>query len=136
MKNVPPLALIDLFAKSPILTYEKDQLIIHANDIPSGIFYVKSGFVKKSALLENGREITLRVYKADSYFPLIWAFTDIGNYYYRTVTQVDLQKISRDIFVSFLKNNPEELFKLTKHILLSEHELFTNITHQLSGDSY
>src|SRR6185369_4613990 len=82
------------------------------------------------------REITLRVYKSNSYFPLIWAFTDIDSYYYRTVTAVELQKISRDVFMEFLQRNPKELFELTKLILLNEHELLTTITHQLSGDSY
>lgn len=125
-----------LFSQSPILVYGKDQLIIHANDIPSGIFYIQKGFIKKTAIHETGREITLRLYRKHSIFPLIWAFTGSDHYYYRTVTPVELQKVSRDFFVSFLQSHPKILFELTKQILIQDNELLTNIAHQLSGDSY
>lgn len=130
------LLLEEVFNGSPVLSYDKHQIIIHADDIPSDIFYLKNGFVKKTALLENGREITLRLYKPGSFFPLVWAFTNIDNFFYTTVTSVELQKAPRDTFVSYIQTHPDALFDLTKQILISEHELFTNIVHALSGDSY
>jgi CRP-like cAMP-binding protein len=129
-------SLADAFSDSPVLTYSKNQLLIHADDFPSGIFFVKDGFVKKTALLENGREITLRVYKPGDFFPLIWAFTDIDNFYYTTVTDVTLQKIPKETFTDFTEQHPSVLKELIKTILMSEYELMTSIIHQLSGDSY
>lgn len=128
--------LKDIFTDSPVLSYEKNQVIIHAEDVPSGVFLIKSGVVKKTALLENGREITLRIYSKGALFPLIWAFIDRNAYFYRTVTTVQLQKVSREVFISKIKQNPALLYQLTTHILSGDHELFTRITHELSGDSY
>lgn len=136
MSNVSPHTIEEIFSQTNILNYDKDQIIIHADDIPSGIFFVKSGVLKKTAILENGREITLRVYRPGSLFPLIWAFTDIDNYFYKTVTPVELQKLPRDAFVTFIRTHPDVLFVLMQQILLGEHELFTSIIHELSGDSY
>ncbi len=137
MNKSDPIALDEFFSKYQILSYAKNQVIIHGDDIPSGVFYIKSGFIKKYAILETGREQTLRIYKQGSYFPVIWAFTNIpNNYFYQTVTPVELQRAPRDIFMEFLKKNSEALFELMKRILISEQELFTNIAQELSGDSY
>ncbi len=137
MNHISPLTLDEFFAQYKILPYDKNQIIIHGDDIPSGVFFIKEGFVKKYAILENGREQTLRIYKPGAYFPIIWAITNIpNNYFYQTVTPVELQRAPRDGLLSFVRQNPEALFELTKRILIGEQEIFTNITHELSGDSY
>lgn len=125
------------FTKYPILKYDKNQMIIHADDIPSGIFYIKSGFVKMSAILENGREITINIFKTGAYFPMIWAITNIPNtYYYKTVTTVELQRVPRDVLLEFMQKNPGMLFNLIERILRGVQGLLINIEHELSGDSY
>lgn len=130
-------ALDDFFAQYPVLQYDKDQIIIHADDIPSGVFYIKSGFVKMSKILENGREITLNIFKAGAYFPMIWAITDIPDtYFYKTIGPTELQRAPRDELLQFVKKNPEELFELINRILRGVKGLLINIEHQLSGDSY
>lgn len=130
-------SLDNFFSQYPVLQYDKNQIIIHADDIPSGIFYIKSGFVKMSAILETGREITLNIFKPGACFPMIWAITDIpDNYYYKTVTATEIQRAPRGMLLDFVKKNPDELFELTKRILRGVKGLLINIEHQLSGDSY
>lgn len=127
----------DFFSQYPVLGYEKDQILIHADDIPSGVFYIKSGFVKMSAVLATGREITLTIFKPGAYFPMIWAITNLTDtYYYKTVTPTQLQRAPRDVLLDFIKKNPDALFELTKRILRGVKGLLINIEHQLSGDSY
>lgn len=129
--------LDDFFCQYPILRYGKDQILIHADDIPSGVFYVKSGFVKMSVILKTGREMTLNIFKPGAYFPMIWAITNIpDNYYYKTITATELQRAPRDVVLDFVKKNPDALFELTKRILRGVKGLLINIEHQLSGDSY
>jgi CRP-like cAMP-binding protein len=127
----------ECFTQYPILRYDTNQIIIHADDSPSGVFYIKNGFVKMSAILENGREITLNIFKSGAYFPMIWAIADISNtYYYRTVGKTELKRIPRDKVLEFVKKDPDFLFDLTKRILSGVSGLLLNIEHQLSGDSY
>ena len=129
--------LDEFFSTYPVLRYDKDQIIIHADDMPSGIFYIKSGFVKMSSILENGREITLNIFKAGAYFPMIWAITNLPNtYYYKTVTATEFQRVPRDVVIEFVKKNPDELFELMARILRGMKGLLVNMEHQLSGDSY
>src|SRR3989338_3199443 len=130
-------SLDDFFSQYNVLSYDKDQIIIHADDIPTGDFYLKSGFVKMSSILENGREITLNIFKPGSYFPMIWAITDIPDtYFYKTIAPTELQRAPRDLLIEFVKKNPEALYRLTKRILIGVKGLLLNIEHQLSGDSY
>jgi len=131
------ISLDDFFSPYPVLRYGKDQIIIHADDIPSGVFYVKSGFVKMSAILETGREIALNIFKPGAYFPMIWAITNTSNtYFFKTVTATHLQRAPRDVLLAFMKKNPDALFDLTKRILIGVKGLLVNIEHQLSGNSY
>ena len=130
-------SLDDFFSQYNVLSYDKDQIIIHADDIPTGVFYLKSGFVKMSSILENGREITLNIFKPGSYFPMIWAITDIPDtYFYKTIAPTELQRAPRDLLIEFVKKNPEALYSLTKRILIGVKGLLLNIEYQLSGDSY
>lgn len=90
-----------------------------------------------NAVLENGRELTVNIFKPGSYFPMIWAITNIANiYYYQTATAVELQRAPRDLLLEFIGKNPDALFDLTKRILIGISGLLVNIQHQLSGDSY
>jgi CRP/FNR family transcriptional regulator, cyclic AMP receptor protein len=136
-KSIMETSLDDLFSRYPILSYDKEQVIIHGDDSPSGVFYVKSGFVKMSVILETGRELTLNIFKPGACFPMFWAIANIPNtYFYKTYTPTVLQKAPREILLEFMKNNPDALFELTKRILRGVSGLLINIEHQLSGDSY
>lgn len=130
-------SLDNFFSQYSTLRYDKDQIIIHADDIPSGVFYVKNGFVKMSTILETGRELTLNIFKPGTYFPMLWAIANVQNtYYYKTFTPVELQRAPSDEILKFVKGNPEVLLELINRILRGVSGLLINIEHQLSGNSY
>lgn len=129
--------LENFFSKYPILAYDKNQVIIHADDTPTGVFYVKNGYIKMNTILENGRQLTLNIFKEGTYFPMIWAITNISNgYFFQTVTPAQVCRAPKDALISFIKKNPDALYDLTKRILIGLDGLLTNIEHQLSGNSY
>lgn len=137
MRKSISISLEDFFSKFSVLKYDKNQIIIHGNDIPSGVFYLKKGFVKMNAILENGREITLNIFKAGNYFPMMWAITDIPDtYFYQSVTKVTLQRAPRDMLLAYIKKDPQILYDLTKRFMTGIQGLLTNIQYQLAGNSY
>jgi CRP/FNR family transcriptional regulator, cyclic AMP receptor protein len=125
------------FTRFPLLVFKKDEMIIRADDVPTGVYFVKSGFIKMNAVLENGRDITFNIFKSGSFFPMMWTLNDIPNsYYFQAITKSELYKSPKDKFVDYVHNNPEVFADLTKRILSGMSGLLTNIQYQLTGDSY
>jgi CRP/FNR family transcriptional regulator, cyclic AMP receptor protein len=125
------------FIHYPLHTFKKEEIVIRADDQPSGVYFVKSGFVKMNAVLENGRDITFNIFKPGTFFPMMWAINDFPNtYYFQSITKSELFKSPKDKFVLFVQNNPEVLTDFTKRILSGMQGLLTNIQYQLTGDSY
>jgi CRP-like cAMP-binding protein len=129
--------LTDLFSKSRSLSFGKHEIIIRADDIPQGVYYLEKGFVKMNSVLTDGQEITLNIFKTGSYFPMMWALSDLPNtYYFQTMSPSVLRRVPKDAFLKFMKSNPDVLHELTNRILIGVNGLLFNINHILSGDSY
>ena len=117
--------------------FRKGEVILRADDSPSGVYFIKEGYVVMTGLFEDGREITFNIFKPGTYFPIIWAIAGVKNsYYYTAMTQVVLQKNSKEETLKFLKKDPEVLFELTSRILVGMGGLLTNIEYILTGNSY
>jgi len=98
--------------------FKKSQLILGPAAEPSGIFYVKSGFVRLYLISESGKELTLNIFKPGTYFSMIWALNDVPNiYFYESLTDVLLLKAPKDEVLKHVIDNPEVLLDLTKRTL-------------------
>lgn len=119
MKN--PLEKLDenFFAKfKSAQKFKKNQLILSPLAEPSGIFYIKSGFVRLYLISESGKELTLNIFKPGTYFSMIWALNNVPNiYFYESLTDVILLKAPKDAVVKHIMDNPGVLFDLTKRTL-------------------
>jgi CRP/FNR family cyclic AMP-dependent transcriptional regulator len=126
----------DFFSKSPIITYRKNDIIIRADDVPSGVFYLKNGFARLYSISENGRELTLNIFSPGSFFPMIWALGNIPNsYFYQAITPTEFYRLPKNVVIEFIQKNPDVLFDLNRRILRGMDGLLTNIDHLLSGNS-
>lgn len=125
------------FSHFKSIHYRKHEIVIRADDTPQGVYYVKEGFVRLYVIFEDGRELTLNIFKPGSYFSMIWAIADIPNaYYFQTMTETLLQRVSKSMVIDFIKKNPDVLFEFTKRILIGLDGLLANIGHLLSGSAY
>jgi CRP-like cAMP-binding protein len=134
MKKINALKLEDFFSDGKIIEYKKNEMILRPEDIPQGIFYLEKGFVRMSTILEDGRELTLNIFKPGTYFSMFWAIADIENaYFFQAITDVVVKRIPKEKTIPFLKENPEILFDLTKRILSGMNGLLKNMEYLLSG---
>src|ERR1035437_1957935 len=98
--------------------FKKNQLILGPAAEPSGIFYIKSGFVRLYLISEGGKELTLNIFKPGTYFSMIWALNNAPNiYFYESLTDVLLLKAPKNEVVKYIENNPSVLYDLTKRTL-------------------
>jgi CRP-like cAMP-binding protein len=98
--------------------FKKNQLIIGPAAEPSGIFYVKSGYVRLYLISESGKELTLNIFKPGTYFSMIWALNNVPNiYFYESLTDVLLLKAPKEEVLKYITDNPKVLLDLTKRTL-------------------
>lgn len=127
----------DFFSGFRSTHYRKNETILHPGENPSYVYFVVSGFVRLFSVFTEGRELTLNILKPGSYFPMIWAIGGIPNtYYYQAMTSTELRRSPAKVVLDFLKENPEELFELTRRLLVGVDALLTNIEHLLSGTAH
>jgi len=125
------------FSSSKTITYKKGETILRPEDKPQGAYFIKEGFVKLNTIFENGRELTLNIFKPGTYFPMMWAIGEIPNsYYYQAQTNTLIHRVPKQDVLAFLKNNPDVLFELTRRILVGLDGVLTNIEYMLCGNSY
>ncbi len=125
------------FNQGKHILYRKGEIIIRPDDEPQGLYFVKSGFVKMNSIFEDGKQLTLNIFKANSYFPMMWAIADIPNEYsYEAFTDVELFRMEKEKVIKFLEKNPDVLYEFTRRILVGLDGLIKNIEQLFKGNAY
>lgn len=63
--------LNNFFAGFKKLSFKKSETILRADDEPRGVFYLKKGYVKLYSLSKDAQELTLIIFKAGDFFPIM-----------------------------------------------------------------
>lgn len=117
--------------------FKKNQLILGPAAEPSGIFFIKSGFVRLYLISEGGKELTLNIFKPGTYFSMIWALNNVPNiYFYESLTDVLLLKAPKNEVVKYIQSNPSILYDLTKRTLSGLDGMTRLMEALLTGNAY
>lgn len=113
-----PKKFLGIFFKSKPYRFQKGDIILRADDIPSGIYYIEKGFVKVYALAENADENLHIIYKEGELFPLIWAFSGVSkDVFYEAMGDVTLRRVPKKEFLRSACDDPEILLEILNIIL-------------------
>jgi CRP-like cAMP-binding protein len=124
------------FSKYPSHTYKKTEVLLRPNNIPQGIFYIKSGYIRMYQIFEGGKELTLNIFKPGSYFPVSFAISNLPNkYYFEAITVSTLNLAPKEKVTILLKSNPEILFELTNRLVVGFYDLLSNLERLLSSNA-
>lgn len=117
--------------------FKKSKLILWPEVQPSGVFYVKSGFVRQYLISNDGKEFTVNILKPETYFPMIWALNSITNiYFYESLTETTLIKAPKNEVIKQLENHPDLLYDLTKRILSGLDGVTKMMNTLITGNAY
>lgn len=122
------------FDSYPSVKVKKGELILQPNAHISHIFYITEGYVRMYRLLANGKELTITIFKPDSFFPLFLAI-DAGEnkYYFEAFTDCNLKQVSVDTMLHFIRHTPEVLFDFTRRTSRGMQGIVENLQYQLFG---
>ncbi len=118
-------------------TYKKGEILIRADEDPSGVFYLTHGTVKEYAISKKGEELIINVFKPVSFFPMSWAINQNPNpYYFEALEDLHIWKAPREQVVNFIKKNPDVLFNLMSRVYKGTDGILMRMVYLMSGEAY
>lgn len=128
--------LARFFSKGRLLAYKKRTTILRFDDTPSGLFYIKNGFVRQYILSADGQEFTSVIYKPGDVFPIRWAITAAPiKSYFESLTPVVLWKVPREKFLDFMKDDTDVYLKVISRILNRLDVIVERMEHLAFGNA-
>lgn len=117
--------------------YTKGEILIRADENPSGVLYLTKGHVKVYCISEKGDEIILNSFQPISFFPMSWAINDVHNsYFYEALDEVSLYQAPKNEVLTFLKKNPDVLFDLLRRVFIGVDGILMRMTYLMGGTAY
>ncbi len=92
------------FEQSRRLLYQRDDIIVRAGDMPSGVYYIVSGSVKVYSLCKDGEPNILMTLNPGEIFPVAWAVSgitrDVG---FAALDTTELRRVPREQFIGAIQ---------------------------------
>lgn len=124
------------FARYKSLNFKRGEIILRAGDPPLGLYYLKRGFARVYSISRNGEELTLIIFKAGDFFPIIWAINNTQNdYFVEAMTACTLVRVPREDFVEFVTSNPDVNFDLTRRTSVRLGGLMRRMEYLVFGNA-
>jgi CRP/FNR family transcriptional regulator len=123
--------LSTFFSTYKKIVYKKREIILRAEDTPSGVYFIESGYVREYAIFPEGQELTLFLSNPKDVFPIRWTFTSsVNTKFFEAFTPTVVYRAPQEAFLAFLKQNPDLLFSFTAYTL-TRWSFFLEKTEQL-----
>jgi CRP-like cAMP-binding protein len=125
------------FSQYKTSKYKKGEILIRADEAPSGIFYLIKGMVKQYSISHQGDEQVLTIYKPGSFFPMMWAINDtLNTYYFEAIDNIEVKRVGKDEVISFIKGEPDVLYDLVSRLYKGMSGLLSRIEYLMFGSAY
>jgi len=116
------------------IIFKKGKLILQPSTHITHIYYLIEGYVRMYSLLPNGKELTITIFKPDSFFPLFLAIDERENtYYFESFTTSVIKRIPTEQVLHFIKNNHDVLYDFTRRTSRGMQGVIENLQYQLFG---
>ena len=111
--------MLNFFSQFNTFKYAKGETILRNGDVPQGVYFVKSGYVKLNSLSKDGKELTLVIYKKDDFFPVVWTFlgTKPSIYSFEAITPTEILRAPREKFLEYINSHKDILANVIGEIL-------------------
>lgn len=137
MKNSVEEITKSFFSQFKQYSYKKGEILIRADDTPSGVFYLEEGRVKMYAISKKGEEVILTIFKQGSFFPMNWALNNTPNpYFFEALDDITVLKASPVKVEHFLMEHPEVMKDLLRRVYRGLDGLLVRMAHLMGGSAY
>lgn len=104
----------ELLKEYAVREIHKNRPLLFQGEIPSMVFYLKSGVIKIYNITSQGEEKVVGYESAGGFLPLEWLFghAPVSLYYCDTYTDCEVIRVSKPDLLSLLKDNPKASYDL------------------------
>ncbi len=128
--------LKDFFSQFPERKFRKLEDLIPIDESVKHIFFLTQGYVRQYTVSPEGEELTLNIFKPQTFFPLNLALhQQINPYYFSAYTQGKYRAAPVDKVILFLKKDPELLFSLTERLTSGINGLLLRMESMVFGNA-
>lgn len=137
MNQDPTSKISQFFLSGRSLVFKKNDLLLQPEIEPSGVFYIKNGSVKMTAISSAGEEVVINTFKAGAFFPIGWVLNDTpNNYFYLAGEDTEVFKLPKTEVRNFLESDPTVLLDLIKRIYKGLDGYFMRMQYLMAGNAY
>lgn len=107
-------SFFEKYAKKPARKYRKGTTLFYEGDPTDKIYFIKSGFIKLYRVSKKGRDAVIYLYGPGSILGLraLTAKDRILRHSADTLTECEINSITRDEYIEILSENPENIIDL------------------------
>ncbi len=125
------------FSKFFPVSFERGEIIIRPNGKIQNIFLLKKGKVRMYAVSDDGGEVTLHIFRPQSFFPIMLSLSEAyDKYYFEALEKTETLKAPVEKVIEFLKSDQEVLFDLTTRFSNAMSGLTLRIETMAFEDAY
>jgi CRP/FNR family transcriptional regulator len=129
--------LESFFSQFKLRFYRRKDLILHEDDIPNGIYFIKSGYIRMYSLSKEGEELTRLILGPHDIFPTRWIFGDEPiDYYAEPLTDFECWYAPKQVFLDYLQANPKLYMLLLRYLSHRMNMLYDRLESLTFGDAY
>lgn len=124
----------DFFAHYPLRIYNKGQILMYAQEAPTGVLYLAEGRVVQYDITPSGKEVVVNSFKPGAFFPMSWAINHTPNeYFFEAATAIRVHSAPAAEVVQFLHDNPAATFDLLARVYRGTDGVLRRMTHLMGG---
>lgn len=127
----------NFFSQFKHQSYKKGEILIRAEEDPSGIFFIQKGTVKQYTISQKGEELVVNIYKPLTFLPMSWAINQTPNkYYFESLEELEVIKAPKEDVVNFLKQNTDVTFDLLSRVYRGLDGVLTKLVALMDGEAH
>lgn len=107
-------SFFEKYTNRPARKYKKGSALFYEGDIPNKIYFIKKGYVKLFRMSEKGRDAAIYLYGPGSILGVRAIVSKEGVFRYstETLTDCEINSVSREEYLKILSENPEYIIDL------------------------
>lgn len=122
------------FSNYPAKKYEKGEILIRPDEVPSHIFYLTDGLVSEYDISQSGNEIVVNTFKPGAFFPMSFAINrGTSPYFFEISKPAVMHRAPAEQVVTFLKANPDVMFDLLSRVYRGTDGVLRRMAHMMGG---
>lgn len=127
----------EFFSHYQLSHYNRRDIILRAGDVPSGVYFLKRGYVRMYILTPQGDVLMFHIFRPGAFFPMMWVVNNAPNsYFFDALTPVDIYRAPKEEFQAYLKKSPLVMEEFNRRLLAGLSGLLRRMEMLVVDEAY